>query len=157
MKQVYSLYECSDRAACTIPHPQFPIPVLSTGVVQIYLIISWRSFFANKVRNTTAPRQATHRTWQPRCAPIWKCVWSILARANRLGLPHVLCDLSHRLSVHQSEHQLGVLFVHSVNQCCQMKIPEILTFSKKNPHTSNMGIKCKVFSSRTSKWSLPSP
>ncbi len=28
---------------------------------------------------------------------------------------------------------------------------------KNNPHTSNMGIKCKIFSSRTPKWSLFSP
>ncbi len=30
-------------------------------------------------------------------------------------------------------------------------------FQKKNPLTSNIGIKCKIFSSRTPKWSLFSP
>ncbi len=46
----------------------------------------------------------------------------------------------------------------TLNQYCQIKIPKTFTFSKKkNPHTSNMGIKCKVFSSRTPKWSLFSP
>ncbi len=31
MKQVYSLYECSDRATHMIPHSRFPILALQTG------------------------------------------------------------------------------------------------------------------------------
>ncbi len=34
------------------------------------------------------------------------------------------------------------------------KFQKFSHFQKKNPHTSNMGIKCKVFSSRMPKWSL---
>ncbi len=32
MKQMYSLYECNDRATRMIPHSQFPILVLPTDV-----------------------------------------------------------------------------------------------------------------------------
>ncbi len=58
-----------------------------------------------KTRNTLVPRQTTHRTKQLQSFKMRWYVRPILAHTKSLSLPRALYNLSHRLSVHISEHQ----------------------------------------------------